>query len=196
MLYVKFKIQEVDKFNDFKKLYNHLVAVRQPDYNLEEEVPDFDWDAMNHKEVEEALKIIDESLDEEAVVLKRYKKVIPEYANSFFEKYFKMDNDKLENLGVQEVLSIFNYLEFGFEVDLNHLELLTNDNGIITFATGNFPFGGLERFFITLKAFEMLSVECFDGFSVNKIIWESDFEYYFIELEEETKNYIQQQKGN
>jgi hypothetical protein len=195
MLYVKFKIQEAEKFNDFKKLYKHLVDVRQSDFDFEDEVPDFDWDIMNESEVEEAQKKIDESLDDEALALKRYKKVIPNYATSIFKKYFQIDNDKLGNLGIQEVLSIFNYLEFGFEVDFNNLELLNDDNGIIQFSTGNFPFGGLERFFVTLKAFNIIPAECFDGFSVNQINWDSEFSYDFIELEKETEVYINKLKA-
>ena len=74
-------------------------------------------------------------------------------------------------------MSIFNYLEFGFDVDLNCLEVFKKDKGIIKFSTGNFPFGGLERFFITLKAFQLIPIECFDGFSVNQIDWKSDFDY-------------------
>ncbi|MEO9570571.1 MAG: hypothetical protein ABJH82_02890 [Polaribacter sp.] len=194
MLYVKFIIEENEKFNDFKKLYNHLVAVRKPDFDFEDEVPEFDWNNMNEKEMEEALKKIDLASDKDALELKRYKNVIPEYANSFFKKYFQIDNDKLGNFGVQELLSIFNYLEFGFEVDLNNLEIVNNSNGIIEFSTGNFPFGGLERFFITLKAFSLIPTQCFDGFSVNDIKWETDFEYDFVELKKETEVYIKKQK--
>lgn len=195
MLYVKFKIQEAEKFNDFIKLYKHLVDVRQPDFDFEDEVPDFDWDTLNESEVEDALKKIDESLDDEALTLKRYEKLIPNYATSIFKKYFQIDNDKLGNLGVQEVLSIFNYLEFGFDVDFNNLELLNDDNGIVQFSTGNFPFGGLERFFVTLKAFNIIPEECFDGFSVNQINWDSEFLYDFMELQKETEVYINKLKA-
>jgi hypothetical protein len=164
--------------------------VRQPNFEFEDKVPEFDWNNMNDKEVEEALRIIDESLDEDLIVFRRYEKVIPKYANLFFLKYFNIDNDKLGDLGVQEVLSIFNYLEFGFEVDLNNLEDLGESTSIIEFSTGNYPFGGLERFFITLKAFNLIPTECFDGFSVNQIDWESDFQFNFMELEEQTKVYL------
>lgn len=194
MLYVKFKINETEKFNDFKKLYNHLVAVRQPDFDFGNEEPDFDWNSMSQKEMEEAFIKIDEASDKVALELERYQNTIPEYATSFFKKYLKIDNDKLGQLGTQKVLSIFNYLEFGFEVDFNHLEINAT-NGIIEFSTGNFPFGGLERFFITLKAFNMIPTECFDGFSVNEIQWESDFEYDFVEMKNETEAYIQKFKS-
>lgn len=190
MLYVKFRVKDSSKFIDFQKLYNHLVDVRQPNFEFNEEIPDFNWSNMNDKEVEEAIEIIDASFDDEAIALKRYDEVIPNYANLFFKKYFKIDNDKIGNLGIQEVLSIFNYLEFGFEVDLNKLEVLDKNISIVEFSTGNFPFGGLERFFITLKAFNLIPIECFDGFSVNQIDWESDFKFNFIELQEQTKIYL------
>jgi hypothetical protein len=187
---MKFRVKDSSKFIDFQKLYNHLVDVRQPNFEFKEEIPDFNWTNMNDKEVEEALEIIDASFDDEAIALKRYDEVIPNYANLFFKKYFKIDNDKLGNFGVQEVLSIFNYLEFGFEVDLNKLEVLDENISIVEFSTGNYPFGGLERFFITLKAFNLIPIECFDGFSVNQIDWESDFKFNFIELQEQTKIYL------
>ncbi len=190
MLYVKFIVKDSSKFIDFQKLYKHMENVRQPNFEFEDKVPEFDWNNMNDKEVEEALRIIDESLDEDLIVFRRYEKVIPKYANLFFLKYFNIDNDKLGDLGVQEVLSIFNYLEFGFEVDLNNLEDLGESTSIIEFSTGNYPFGGLERFFITLKAFNLIPTECFDGFSVNQIDWESDFQFNFMELEEQTKVYL------
>ena len=194
MLYVKFKIEETEKLNDFQKLYNHLIAVRQPEFDFEDEVPEFDWNNMSEKEMEEAFKKIDEASDEDALELKRYKKVIPEYATSFFKKYFKVDNEKLGDLGIQQVTSIFNYLEFGFEVDFNKMEL-KDKNGIIEFSTGNFPFGGLERFFITLKAFNLVPTQCFDGFSINDIQWQSNFEFDFIELKDETAIYLKKFRG-
>ncbi|KGL62962.1 hypothetical protein PHEL85_2758 [Polaribacter sp. Hel1_85] len=175
-------------------MYNHLVAVRQPDFDFGNEEPDFDWNSMSQKEMEEAFIKIDEASDKVALELERCQNTIPEYATSFLKKYLKIDNDKLGQLGTQKVLSIFNYLEFGFEVDFNHLEINAT-NGIIEFSTGNFPFGGLERFFITLKAFNMIPTECFDGFSVNEIQWESDFEYDFVELKNETEAYIQKFKS-
>ena len=137
----------------------------------------------------EQFKKIDLASDKDALELKRYKNVIPDYATSFLKKYFKVDNEKLGDLGIQQVMSIFNYLEFSFEVDFNKMEL-KDKNGIIEFSTGNYPFGGLERFFITLKAFNLVPTQCFDGFSVNDIQWQSNFEYDFIELKGETEVYL------
>lgn len=190
MLYIKFQIEEATKYNDFVKLYNHLEMVRQPGFEFEDEVPEFDWDNMNENEVNEALKLIDESLDEELVEYKRYQEVIPEYANLFFEKYLKLDNDKLGNLGIHDVLSIFNYLEFGFEVELDTIKKIKESLYVIEFSTGNYPFGGLERFLITLKAYNLIPLECFDGFSINEIKWNSDFEYSFLELKKQTEVYL------
>lgn len=190
MLYIKFHIEEATKYNDFVKLYNHLEMVRKPGFEFEDEVPEFDWDNMNENEVNEALKLIDESLDEELVEYKRYQEVIPEYANLFFEKYLKLDNDKLGNLGIHDVLSIFNYLEFGFEVELDALKKIKESLYVIEFSTGNYPFGGLERFLITLKAYNLIPLECFDGFSINEIKWNSDFEHSFLELKKQTEVYL------
>ena len=190
MLYIKFQIEEATKYNDFVKLYNHLEMVRQPGFEFEDEVPEFDWDNMNENEVNEALKLIDESLDEELVEYKRYQEVIPEYANLFFEKYLKLDNDKLGNLGIHDVLSIFNYLEFGFEVELDTIKKIKESLYVIEFSTGNYPFGGLERFLITLKAYNLIPLECFDGFSINEIKWNSDFEHSFLELKKQTEVYL------
>lgn len=190
MLYIKFQIEEATKYNDFVKLYNHLEMVRKPGFEFEDEVPEFDWDNMNENEVNEALKLIDESLDEELVEYKRYQEVIPEYANLFFEKYLKLDNDKLGNLGIHDVLSIFNYLEFGFEVELDTIKKIKESLYVIEFSTGNYPFGGLERFLITLKAYNLIPLECFDGFSINEIKWNSDFEHSFLELKKQTEVYL------
>ncbi|SDS09544.1 hypothetical protein SAMN05216503_1964 [Polaribacter sp. KT25b] len=36
MLYIKFKIQDASKFEDFKILYNHIVQVRQPGFKFDD----------------------------------------------------------------------------------------------------------------------------------------------------------------
>lgn len=192
MLFIKFKIQDKSKYTDFKNLFKHMVAVRQPNFRFEEEdASDFDWDAMTDAEMEEALKKIDESDDENGQQVNRYKILIPGYANAFLERYLKIDADKLGVLGIEKVLSILNYLEFDFEVDMNKLKKLDEYLGIVEFSTGNFPFGGTERFLMTLKAFDLIPIECFDGFSILEYNWTSDFEFDATELPEQTKVYLE-----
>ena len=195
MLFIKFKIDDSSKYTDFKKLYNHMVDVRQPGFKFEEEeLPTFDWDSMNEQDVEDALKKIDEYDDPEILAANRFKSLIPDYANAFLEKYIKTDNDKLGDLGIQNVLSLLSYLEHDFEVDMDNLETLNNDLAIVEFSTGNFPFGGMERFLIILKAFGLISIEGFDGFSIVAYNWTTDFEYSSINLPEETKVYLKELK--
>tara|TARA_A100000171_G_C2097402_1_gene127825 strand:+ start:283 stop:864 length:582 start_codon:yes stop_codon:yes gene_type:complete len=190
MLYIKFNIQDNSKYQDFEKLYDHMVKVRQPGFEFEEEDgPEFDWDGMTQAEVDAAVKKLSDFLDQ-APEERRYLALIPAYVNEFLQSYLQVDNEKLGALGIQETLSIFNYLEFDFEVDMDNIEKLNAQSGIIEFSTGNYPFGGLERFLITLSAYGLTPTECFDGFNVCEIEWNSDFEYSAIELPERTKVYL------
>ena len=191
MLYIKFQIQDASKYSDFQKLYAHLLKIRQPGFVLEkEEEPQFDWDTMTPEEVKEALKEIEESCDPNYLELKRYKSLIPDYANAFLEKYLQVDKEALGVLGVSEVLSIWNYLEYSFEVDLDNLEKIKEGLGIVEFSTGNFPFGGMERFLMTLKAFDLVPTECFNGFTIYKFNWITAFAHEAIDLAEETVAYL------
>lgn len=194
MLYIKFNIQDSSKYEDFQKLYEHMVKTRQPGFDfIEEDAPEFDWDSMKtQEEVDDAVEKLSEFLDQEPEV-HRYQKLIPSYANEFLERYLRLDNDKLGPLGVLYTISIFNYLEYGFEVDMNKLEKKNEKSGLVEFSTGNFPFGGMERFLITLKAFDLIPTECFDGFSINELEWISNLEYTTIKLPKKTKEYL---KGN
>lgn len=188
MLYIKFNIQDPQKYIDFQRLYEHMVMVRQPGFEFEEEEPEeIDWDNLGDKEIDQVIKDMAEEEDPE---IKRYKDLIPTYANAFFEKYFEVDNAKLGPLGILEVSSMLNYLEYGFEVDMDKLENLNAQSGIVEFSTGNFPYGGMERFLITLKAFGLIPLECYNGFTVYEFDWTSDFEHEAIELPEKTKAYL------
>lgn len=190
MLYIKFNIQDRSKYQDFERLYEHMVEVRQPGFKFEEEEgPEFDWDGMTQTEVDDAVEKLSDFLDQSPEE-HRYLALIPTYVNKFLQSYLQIDNEKLGALGIQEVLSIFNYLEFDFEVDMDKLEKFNEHSGIVEFSTGNYPFGGLERFLITLKAYDLIPYECFDGFSVCEIKWASDFEYNTPELPEKTKEYL------
>ncbi|WP_179344879.1 hypothetical protein [Winogradskyella ursingii] len=168
-----------------------MVDIRQPEFKFEEEEePTFDWENLDEEGVNEALKTLDEFDDPERKEINRYNSFIPDYANTFIKKYLNNDNDKLGPLGNKGILSIWNYLEYGFEVEINNLEIINDAVGIVEFSTGNFPFGGMERFLITLKAFDLIPIECFDGFSIVEIDWINDFEYNSIKQPEKTNVYL------
>ncbi|AKP53304.1 hypothetical protein [Cyclobacterium amurskyense] len=190
MLYIKFDIKDSTKFEDFQKLYEHMDNVRQPGFKFEEPEPTIiDWDNLSKKETDEAYKKLIDSLDEDPAD-ERYKSIIPDYANDFLEKYLGVDNDKLGVLGIQKALSIFNYLEFDFEVYLTRLEKQNEHFGIIEYETDNFPYGGIDRFLMVMKAFELQPKECFDGFTIFEFKWKTDYEYEPIEFPEKTKEYL------
>ena len=190
MLYIKFDIKDSTKFEDFQKLYEHMDNVRQPGFKFEEPEPTIiDWDNLSKEETDEAYKKLIDSLDEDPAE-ERYKSIIPDYANDFLEKYLGVDNDKLGILGIQKALSIFNYLEFDFEVYLTRLEKQNEHFGIIEYETDNFPYGGIDRFLMVMKAFELQPKECFDGFTIFEFEWKTDYEYEPIEFPEKTKEYL------
>ncbi|MCE7995648.1 MAG: hypothetical protein HEP71_26960 [Roseivirga sp.] len=196
MLYIKFDIQDSSKFMAFEKLYAHMVKVRQPGFEFEEEeVPEFDWDNMTPEEVDKGVKELHSLLDEDEQELKRYKELIPDYANAFLKRYLQVDNDKAGVLGMLETLSILNYLEYGFEVDMDNLDKIDESSGQVEFSTGNYPYGGMERFLMVLKAFGLMSTECYNGFTVYEFDWASDFEHEAIELPEKTKAYLAKMKA-
>ena len=164
--------------------------VRQPGFKFEEPEPTIiDWDNLSKEETDEAYKKLIDSLDEDPAE-ERYKSIIPDYANDFLEKYLGVDNDKLGVLGIQKALSIFNYLEFDFEVYLTRLEKQNEHFGIIEYETDNFPYGGIDRFLMVMKAFELQPKECFDGFTIFEFEWKTDYEYEPIEFPEKTKEYL------
>ena len=186
MLFIKFKIEDSKKYQDFLKLYHHMVAVREPNFQFEEEsVPEIDWDNLSEIETKAALEKIDEFFDEDPED-RRYKKIFPKYADEFLKSYIKSDAEIAGAYGF-DIKGIFNYLEFSFEVNFDALKPLKNDVNLIEFSTGNYPFGGLERFIMTLKAFDLIPLECFDGFNVFKFDWTSEFTYQTIALSEKTK---------
>lgn len=190
MLYIKFTIMDSSKFDDFQKLYDHMVKIRQPNFQFEEEENSkLDWDSMTELEVDITTKKLIQNL-EQAPEIHRYKKLIPSYVNIFLEEYLQAENGKLKPLDTQDVLSIFNYLEYGFEVTMNSLKKNLGRVGIVEFSTSNFPFGGMERFLITLRAFDLIPTECYDGFTVHKFDWISNFEHDAIKLPKKTQAYL------
>jgi len=183
MLYITFTISNKEKFTHFQRLYAHLVTLRTPGFSFEVDLESVDWATISDEE--EAL-LFDQDLRQE----KRYTDFFPSYAQDVIARYFQHDNEKLGPLGIQEVTSIMSYLEYDFEVALDALEQREGDSGIVQFSTGNYPYGGMERFLVVLKAFDLIPTECFNGFTVYEFDWTSEFEHNAIDLPEKTKEYV------
>lgn len=196
MLYIKFEINNLSKFADFQNLFQHMQETRQDGYQFEdvqptnnkEDQPDPDWENMTDEDYQKYFDAILE-VKEDTSQIKRYDRFIPEYANGFIESYIAYDKTEAGNFSYEK-MDIFNYLEVAFEVDMNHLEVFIDKTGVVEFSTGNFPYGGMERFIFTLKAFDLTPIECFDGFSVFGFDWKSDFVFESIESAEKTKEYL------
>lgn len=190
MLYIKFDINNLTKFTDFQKIYKHMVYVRQPDYRYaDEEPPDFDWDNMTQEEIDKGVQELINYSNPKELSFKKYLKLIPDYANNYLEAYC-LNNENLEAYSKSKAVSILNYLENDFEVNFDNLEKTTSNSGIIQFSTGNYPFGGIDRFLMILKAFELTAIECFNGFSIIELKWISKFEFHSYEIPEKTKEYL------
>lgn len=193
MLFIKFKILDSSNYNDFQRLFFHMNTIREFRDKYEVEKVDLEnlaWDDMNDEEMKEVFDKLDgtyQKKQEEA----RFKKNIPDYANTFLMHYLKnVDNDINGNLIDKDIMSIWNYLEFGFEVNMDSIKKINNDLGIVKFSTCNYPFGGMDRFLITLKSFNLIPIECFNGFSITEFDWKSNFEFVTNELPEKTEAYL------
>lgn len=161
-----------------------MVEVRRPDYVFEEDkTVEIDWDSLTDQEIDDAVAMLNE---ERNYPEERYKMVVPDYANAFLED---CERAKADEYGFS-LSDIFEYLEWSFEVNMDHLELLDAHSGIVKFSTGNYPFGGLEKFLITLRAFDLTPTEYFDGFTVDSIRWVSPIAYTTTELPDKTKSYL------
>lgn len=182
MLYIKFKIENHKNFIHFRVLYHHMLAVRTAGYVAKEDESELDWNTATPKE-------FDDFMDEDRPKMELFNKLIPNYASKVLCNYFSFDNAK-SILSNEDKLSLLNYLEYGFEVNLDLLERCETGGGIVKISTGNYPFGGLERFMITLKAFNLIPFECFDGFNVCALNWVFDVEYEANILPEATKWYL------
>ena len=168
-----------------------MVELRQPGFEFEEEEePEIDWDNMTDEQFQEHLKSFAKELPPEE---KRYKELIPDYVNQYLGSYVDFDGQRAGVFGFK-ALGIFNYLEFGFEVDMDNLQKLNENRGVVEFSTGNFPYGGMERFLITLKAFGLIPTECFNGFVVYQFDWTSEFMHEAIELPEKTVAHLKKRK--
>jgi hypothetical protein len=187
MLFIKFKINNPSKFAEFKLLFEHMIKVRKIGFKFEEEEEQvLDWENMTD---EEAVEVAGSLLDEPNYEEIRYKKLIPDYAQQFLRAYVSFDKKKTGDLSFS-TLCIFSYLEFSFEVNMDELQELDTKQGVIRFSTLNFPYGGSERFLIVLRAYELIPFECYDGFTVYNINWQSHFVHEAIEQPEKTRRYL------
>ncbi|NVK51402.1 MAG: hypothetical protein HWD85_00600 [Flavobacteriaceae bacterium] len=188
MLYIKFNINDQQKYQDFQKLYKHMVMTRQPGFEFKEEEPkEIDWDNLTEEESNKAIEELHAYIDK-TDEQRRYEQLIPPYAHAFLEKYSQSDVEKAGAYSF-DIEGIFNYLEFSFEVDMISLQKLENNLGLIEFEALGFPYGGMERFLMVLKAFELIPTECYNGFTVYKFNWTSVFTHKSINLPKKTKSY-------
>lgn len=183
MLYIKFRILEIEKFVDFKKLYNHMCLVREPNYTEPKDDFKIDWNTATDAQIDD---FFDENRPKKAL----FDALFPTYTHSLINNYFTSDDASKNILRDDLKVCFINYLEYGFEVYLDGLEVKNNEEVIIKISTGNYPFGGLERFFIALKSFKLIPFECFDGFNIFQFNWISQIDYEEIILEKETKEYL------
>lgn len=182
MLYIKFNITQRTKFTDFKRVYDYMITYRKQGYSPKDEIIEIDFATATEEE-------ISNFWDEDKPKRKLFDKIFPDYASSFILGYNAIENQK-SIFNNESKVSFIDYLQDGFEVDLNDLKITDNNLGIVKFSTGNYPFGGLDRFFMILKAFELTPTECFNGFDVVKIIWKSDYEYEAQVLTKKTEEYL------
>ena len=193
MLFVKFKILSSTHYNDFQKLFYHMNDIRKfsETYEVEElDLENLAWDDMSDEEMKEVFDKLDGTYQKKQEE-ERFRKYIPNYANAYLLDYLKsIDHDINGNLIDKDIMSIWNYLEFGFEVNMDSIKKLNDELGIVKFSTANYPFGGLDRFIITLKSFNLIPKECFNGFSIKEFDWKSDFEFITTESPEKTKDYL------
>ena len=180
MLYIKFTIENPKKLTNFNAVYQHMCAVRTPGYQEKEAT--IDWETATDADIEYYM-------DEERPKIELFNQLFPMDTQQFLSGYFEPDSQK-SALERADILPFFNYLEYDFEVDLDALDLLENKEAIIKFSTGNYPFGGMDRFIMTLKAFELNPIECFDGFNVFQFEWITDYEYDALILSEKTTEYL------
>lgn len=185
MLYVKFNIEAYSKYEDFQKLYDHMVQVRQPGFNFEEEEPEIDWDSMSPKEIDDMVEKISNPPDPEQA---RYDLLIPDYVKQFYEAFLEFDSTRYGMFGF-EPLQVFNYLEFGLEADLTKLQQFDEKTGIIEFAPYGYPYGGMDRLLMTMRAYEFTPIESYNGFDVIEFQWTDDFDYQVTEFPERTQKY-------
>lgn len=126
---------------------------------------------------------------EESRPLEFWEAVIPEYAKTFLQSFYKVENS-LSQLVRENFKATVNYLEFGLEVDFTGLIMVDVTTVRINFEALGYPYGGMDRLLIFLNAFDCIPNEVFNGFSVCQISWDTLYEYSATELPEETATYL------
>jgi hypothetical protein len=126
---------------------------------------------------------------EESKPLEFWEETIPEYAKMFLQEFYTLEN-ALSPLVRENFISTVNYLEFGLEVDFTGLIMVNATTTRINFEALGYPYGGMDRLLIFLKAFDCIPNEVFNGFSICQISWDTLYDYSAIELPEETATYL------
>lgn len=182
MLYITFQVKNHDKLKDFEKLYQYMIEARQPSFQRLDDYANVDWGDLSDEEMSE---LFNDDLQSKKV----FEGLFPDYTTPLLHKHFNHENEKLGPIGLLDMYTLLDYIESGFEVDMDELKV-EGDKGIVKFSTGNYPFGGLDRLILILNAFELSPQECFNGFEVFAFKWISELEYKTIELPDITDTYL------
>ncbi len=118
-------------------------------------------------------------------------RLIPDYVKRFLAEYYKEDQNSGE-MAPYSFTATINYLEFGLEVDFNNLTQPSPNTGKLEYSALAFPYGGMERLLIFLKAYGLIPNETYNGFAVNQLKWESSFICEATELPDKTTAYLAQ----
>lgn len=125
---------------------------------------------------------------EESKPIEFWQEMIPNYAKDFLGGYYE-EEKALSMLIPASFTDTINYLEFGLEVDLEGLVQVDETKIRLDYTALSFPYGGMDRLMIFLKAYDCIPCEAYTGFSVVKLNWTSAYDYEATELAEETQLY-------
>lgn len=187
MLFITFTISNPEKYTDFCMLYEALVKVRTLEQTqTKSDLSSINWDTLDQNDMD---ALLDDFMDEDAPLRNKYTALLPSYVQTFIEKQWQHEYQDITDFDEQKI-NLYSYLETDFEVEFKELQKINTSKGIITFETGNFPFGGLDRFIMVLQAYKLVPEQCYNGFTVFKFHWKSVYEFEAIELPEETAEYL------
>ena len=142
----------MEKYQDFLKVYEHVIMTREPGFAFEEEEAlQNDWNSMSKKEIEQDISesfLFDKQSKEE----RRYLALISDYDQRYLASYLGRDIDRAAALSFT-ILRIFNYLEFSTEVEMNNLQIIRDKTGFggvfclgLSIWRNGTVFNGNERF--------------------------------------------------
>lgn len=116
-----------------------------------------------------------------------WKTLIPPYAQEFIGRYYQDDlsQESEYRWGFTDIVT---YMQFGMEVEFDFLNIEVG-TARIGFSAYAYPYGGMDRFLIFLKAYECIPTEAYNGFEVIEFHWEDDFGYSVTEYPEKTALY-------